>query len=220
MFASSLNSKHFLDICFVFTTEKYASAGFLMSLSLSYKGTLSTLGNVFHLGNFITYIMVIIMVVSVLKPASLCVLINMPLWTSILGYQVRLIQYQKVASDSVPFLNTQEDHPRFSGKGALPSLSLNSFKVMSGFQKDVTDWKRFHGPFWGSTLQSCHKGAGLNVKMYLEIFNTMKIHFHLVIEKNQILDNCLIMMISTIIVNIYGILPIIVSMIHDLSYSL
>lgn len=123
--------------------------------------------------------------------------------------------YDSVSEGSiwrVPFLNTQEDHPRFSGKGALPSLSLNSFKVMSGFRKDVTDWKCFHGPhFWGSTLQSCHKGAGLNVKMYLEIFNTMKIHFHLVIEKNQILDNFLIMMISPIIVNIYGILPIIVS---------
>lgn len=189
-----------------------------MLLSLFYKGTLSTLGNVFHLGDFITYIMVIIMVVSVLKPASPYVLINTPLWTSILGYQVRLIQYQKAASDSVSFLNTEEDHPRFSGKGALPSLSLNSFKVMSGFQKDVTDWKCFHGPLWESTLESCHKGAGLNVKMYLEIFNTMKIHFHLVIEKNQILDNCLIM-ISTIIVNIYGIFSIIVSMIHDLSYS-
>lgn len=78
MFASSLNSKHFLDICFVFTTEKHASAGFLMLLSLFYKGTLSTLGNVFHLGDFITYIMVIIMVVSVLKPASPHVLINTP----------------------------------------------------------------------------------------------------------------------------------------------
>lgn len=129
-----------MDICFVFTTEKHAPAGFLMSLSLPYKGTLSTLGNAFHLGNFITYIIVIIMVVSVLKPASPRVLINMPLWTCL---------YDSVSEGSiwrVPFLNTQEDHPRFSGKGALPSLSLNSFKVMSGFRKDVTDWKCFHGP--------------------------------------------------------------------------
>lgn len=123
-----------------------------------------------------------------------------------------MIQCQKVASDRVPFLNTQEDHPRFSGKGDLPSLSLNSFKVMSGFQKDVTDWKCPHGPhFEDLHFSLVIKGAGLNVKMYLEIFNTVKIHFHLVIEKNQILDNFLIMMISPIIVNIYGILPVIVS---------
>lgn len=176
MFISSLNSKH-LTFALFSQQKNMLLLVFWCHRPCPTKEHYLPWEMFFILGNFITYIMVIIMVVSVLKPASYVYSLTCS-WTSILGYQVRLIQYQKVWSDSVPFLNTQEDHPRFSGKGALPSLSLNSFKVMSGFQKDVTDWKRFHGPLWGSTLQSCHKGAGLNVKMYLEIFNTMKIHFH------------------------------------------
>lgn len=68
MFVSSLNNKHFFDISFVLTTGKHVDSGFWMCVRLSYKGTLSTLGNVFSL----EYVSHLHTVISILTPVSVC----------------------------------------------------------------------------------------------------------------------------------------------------
>lgn len=146
---------------------------FWTCVPLSYRGTLSTLANVFCLGYFIH-------LHNRYFCSNSCVHVHssacLHKWAS--RVPGSLIQRQKVPSDRCAFPSTRY-HPDSSAKVLSSLYPLNLLKMMSELQKDVTGWKGFCGLVWGPEQHlhawSCYRRAGLHVKMRLEIFKAMKI---------------------------------------------